>query len=77
MVVDGVKLTGELFERKYYAGGNMKSETWKVPAGAVFLLADNSRNALDSRHWGFIDTKSVYGVVKGKSHPSQYARLAH
>ncbi|HEY5596367.1 MAG TPA: signal peptidase I [Candidatus Bipolaricaulota bacterium] len=59
--VNGQKLTGEAFDRPYYAQGKMGSDVWTVPEGHYFVLGDNSRNSLDGRFWGYVDVKDFIG----------------
>ncbi|MFD1901493.1 signal peptidase I [Enterococcus termitis] len=40
-----------------------------VPEGKVFVLGDNRRRADDSRYFGFVDKKDIYGVVYFRYYP--------
>lgn len=48
---------------RHHNGGMTFYETqsWEIPNGKFFCLGDNRDNAYDSRFWGFIDQKSIYG----------------
>ena len=35
----------------------------QVPKDAFYVLGDNRRHSIDSRHWGFVDRDAIVGVV--------------
>ncbi len=61
--IDGEKLTGEKFDRDYYARYEHDYGVGKieVPEGKYYVLGDNSSNSFDSRYWGFADASSFIG----------------
>ena len=44
-------------------GGQTRFESrqWKVPAGKLMVIGDNRDGSNDSRAWGFVETKKIYG----------------
>ena len=38
-------------------------ESYAVPIGEYFVLGDNSANSYDSRYWGTIRRRAIYGKV--------------
>ena len=66
--VDGKKIT------EYYAngntyGGNTITYPYKVDKGMVFVLSDNRENCKDSRGFGQIPIRSIYGKVQMRIYP--------
>lgn len=59
--VDGEKLTGDKFDRTYYARYKYGVGKIKVPEGKYYVLGDNSSNSSDSRVWGFADASTLIG----------------
>jgi signal peptidase I len=59
--VNGRELTGEEFDRRYWAEGEYGVGEIKVPEGKYYVLGDNSSNSFDSRFWGFADASSLIG----------------
>jgi len=47
----------------YYNQGEFASENKElvIPENKYFALGDNSMSSLDSRFWGFVDEKDIYG----------------
>ena len=58
---NGEELTGEEFDRYYWAEGDYGVGKIKVPKGKYYVLGDNSSNSYDSRFWGFVDSSSLIG----------------
>jgi len=61
LYVNGQELTGEEFDRRYWAEGEYGVGEIKVPEGKYYVLGDNSSNSFDSRFWGFADASSLIG----------------
>ena len=61
LYVNGSELTGEEFDRRYWAEGEYGVGEIKVPEGKYYVLGDNSSNSFDSRFWGFADASSLIG----------------
>ena len=59
--VNGRELTGEEFDRRYWAEGEYGVGEINVPEGKYYVLGDNSSNSFDSRFWGFADASSLIG----------------
>ncbi len=58
---NGEELTGEEYDRYYWAEGDYGVGEIKVPRGKYYVLGDNSSNSYDSRFWGFVDSSSLIG----------------
>ncbi|MBS3764999.1 signal peptidase I [Candidatus Bipolaricaulota bacterium] len=59
--LNGEKLTGEEFDRRYWAKGEYGVGKVDVPEGKYYVLGDNSTNSFDSRIWGFADASTLIG----------------
>ncbi len=59
--LNGEELTGEKFDRRYWAEGQYGVDEVEVPEGKYYVLGDNSSNSFDSRFWGFADASSLIG----------------
>ncbi|MFB6290236.1 MAG: signal peptidase I [Candidatus Bipolaricaulia bacterium] len=59
--LNGEKLTGKEFDRRYWAEGKYGVGKVTVPEGKYYVLGDNSANSYDSRFWGFADASSLIG----------------
>lgn len=59
--LNGEELTGEKFDRRYWAEGEYGVGEIEVPEGKYYVLGDNSSNSFDSRFWGFADVSSLIG----------------
>jgi signal peptidase I len=57
-------------------GGGGSSASYEVAEQSYFVLGDNSTNSLDSRYWGCVPRRNVYGKVTGIYYPfSRAGRL--
>ena len=61
--VDGVALADPAFDRYYNCFGSGPECNFDVPAGAYFVIGDNTRNSADSRLWGSVRREDLIGVV--------------
>jgi len=61
LYLNGEELTGEKFDRRYWAEGRYGVGEIEVPEGRYYVLGDNSSNSFDSRFWGFADASSLIG----------------
>lgn len=64
--VDGVVQAPPAEGVRYLRAGNLrptpdKPATYEVPAGAVFLLGDDSKDSWDSRYFGALETERLQG----------------
>ncbi|MFW6071653.1 MAG: signal peptidase I [Candidatus Bipolaricaulota bacterium] len=59
--LNGEELSGENFDRRYWAEGQYGVGEIEVPEGKYYVLGDNSSNSFDSRFWGFADASSLIG----------------
>lgn len=59
--INGEELTGEEFDRQYWAEGDYGVGEVEVPEGHYYALGDNSSNSFDSRFWGFFDSSNLIG----------------
>lgn len=52
-------------DRYYYNRGDygQANKPVTVPEGAYYVLGDNSASSMDSRYWGFIPSKDVFGKI--------------
>jgi signal peptidase I len=46
-----------------------------IPSGKCFLIGDHRDNSLDSRHFGFVDIKSITGKVQSISNSTDLSRI--
>ncbi len=51
------------------SGNDRSSASYEVEAEGYFVLGDNSTNSLDSRYFGCVPRKNVYGKVTGIYYP--------
>ena len=61
LYLNGDKLTGEEFDRRYWAEGEYGVGEVEVPEDSYYVLGDNSANSFDSRFWGFAEASSLIG----------------
>ena len=59
--VNGEKLDGPEFDRRYLPEGPYGRGKVTVPEGKYYVLGDNSQDSFDSRYWGFADSSSFIG----------------
>ncbi|MFP4202629.1 MAG: signal peptidase I, partial [Candidatus Acetothermia bacterium] len=61
LYVNDEELTGEEFDRHYWAEGEYGTDEVEVPEGHYYALGDNSSNSFDSRFWGFFESSNLIG----------------
>ena len=50
-------------------GDRTSSASYEVDKEGYFVVGDNLKNSLDSRYWGCVPRKNVYGKVTGIYYP--------
>src|SRR2546421_7981218 len=64
-IVDGRVYLNDIPMRDAYVGADFRSHDnfglVIVPEGYVFVLGDHRNHSTDSRHWGFVPKKYVWG----------------
>ncbi len=63
--INGVPLTEPYID--FRDSGTMPEKI--IPEGHFFVLGDNRQNSFDSRFWGFVPEKNVYGAVSFRVWP--------
>ncbi len=58
---NGVYINGQRLEESYIKVATTHDNTWRVPAGQLFVLGDNRTNSSDSRDWGNVPMAYVVG----------------
>jgi signal peptidase I len=61
--IDGRPLAEPYVTAASLAGDRYRNETWRVPAGAYFMLGDNRGGSCDSRMWGAVPRSNLIGPV--------------
>jgi signal peptidase I len=80
LVVDGVVQAPPAEGVRYLRAGNLRPTpdrpaTFEVPAGAVFLLGDDSKDSWDSRYFGALETERLQGRAVAVIWPPSRWRL--
>ncbi len=69
-ITDGsVYVNGELLEEDYAVGFTYGEVYMSVPADSVFVMGDNREHSTDSRTFGTVKEKDIYGRVIVRFYP--------
>src|SRR5439155_13717080 len=66
---DGIPPIHYVSREAMEGGDGALGASYLVDRQGYFVLGDNSTNSLDSRHWGCVPRKNVYGKVTGIYYP--------
>jgi signal peptidase I len=62
-----IVVNGSPLDEPYVMSEARSSDSWpplEIPAGHYFLMGDNRSNSSDSRTWGTVAEKLIYGKVR-------------
>ena len=64
-----VYVNGELLDEEYANGFTDGDIYMSIPSGTVFVMGDNREKSIDSRVFGTVNKKDIYGRVIGRFYP--------